>query len=293
MKKVGPDSLNSWLVAGYCSLISMLLYGVVRLSGMLFVASMDRFQVDRQQASLPYILCDSLQAMAGPITGFLSLKFGIRPVMMMGSFIAAIGTGACFFAENIGTVTILWGVVYGFGFGLSSLLLPVAVTRHFIRKRATAISIIYFGSYVGFTILPTIVDFLILTYGLSGTFLLLSGFLLHCIPLSMLIRSSKYSPDISKIRKRSATEKVRSSSISIIENLRSHSLTESNCSINDEDIQYKNFKRRLSSTRSNGKVNKGSISEIIENEVIGQKNARNKGINGYGALDAEGRIQNK
>ncbi|GFW96668.1 uncharacterized protein TNCV_2847251 [Trichonephila clavipes] len=198
MKRTGPDSLNSWFVAIYSSLVSMLLYGVVRLSGLLFVASMDRFQVDRQEASLPYILCDTLQGIAGPIAGFLGLKFGVRSVIMLGSFIAAVGSGLCFFAENILTITILWGIVYGFGFGLGSLLLPVVITQHFLKKRATAISVLYVGSYVGFSILPTITEVLIKTYGLSGTFLWLSGFLLHGVPLAMLLRPPDFFPDPNK-----------------------------------------------------------------------------------------------
>ncbi|GBM41585.1 hypothetical protein AVEN_196200-1, partial [Araneus ventricosus] len=112
MQRTGPDSRRSWMVVLYCSLISMLLYGVVRLSGIMFVSSMERFQVDRESASMPYTLCDFIQAMAGPVTGFLSLKFGARQVIMLGSFIAAVGTGTCFFAENIETVTVLWGIVF-------------------------------------------------------------------------------------------------------------------------------------------------------------------------------------
>ncbi|GFY39699.1 uncharacterized protein TNIN_302811 [Trichonephila inaurata madagascariensis] len=65
MKRVGPNSLNSWFAAIYSSLIGMLLCGVVRLSGLLFVTSMDQFQVDRQEALLSYILCDTLQEVEG------------------------------------------------------------------------------------------------------------------------------------------------------------------------------------------------------------------------------------
>ncbi|GBM56300.1 hypothetical protein AVEN_261199-1, partial [Araneus ventricosus] len=88
------------------------------------------------------------------------------------------------------------------GFGLSSLLLPVVITQHFVKRRATAISLVYVGSYVGFSFLPSIADYLIHTYGLSGTYLFLSGFLLHCVPLSMLLRN----PDTGRAQKNSGTE---------------------------------------------------------------------------------------
>ncbi|KAF8770805.1 monocarboxylate transporter 12-B-like isoform X3 [Argiope bruennichi] len=239
MQRTGPDSLRSWVIVFYCSLISMMLYGVVRLSGIMFVASMERFQVDRQSASLPYILCDSLQAMAGPITGFLSLKFGARQVMMLGSFIAAVGTGACFFAENIETVTALWGVVYGLGFGLSSLLLPAIIIQHFVKRRASAISLVYFGAYVGFSFLPSIADLLIHTYGLSGTYLFLSGFLLHCVPLSMLLRKPDHSQaqKIQELRRSSAgTQRSRAASISIVGGYPLCVVKEPRCSIIEESF---------------------------------------------------------
>ncbi|GBO22869.1 hypothetical protein AVEN_21087-1, partial [Araneus ventricosus] len=56
MQRTGPDSRRSWMVVLYCSLISMLLYGVVRLSGIMFVSSMERFQVDRENRHRCHIL---------------------------------------------------------------------------------------------------------------------------------------------------------------------------------------------------------------------------------------------
>ncbi|GBM02696.1 hypothetical protein AVEN_258980-1 [Araneus ventricosus] len=262
MQRTGPDSLRSWMVVIYCSLISMLLYGVVRLSGIMFVASMERFQVDRQSASMPYILCDFLQAMAGPVTGFLSLKFGARQVMILGSFIAAIGTGTCFFAENIETVIVLWGVVYGLGFGLSSLLLPVIITQHFVKRRATAISLVYVGSYVGFSFLPSIADLLIHIYGLSGTYLFLSGFLLHCVPLSMLLRN----PDTGRAQKHSGTVRSRAASVSIIGEYPPRTMKDSKCSLSDEtfhDARIRHSKNTNSQSEMNGKDRETLISDSI------------------------------
>ncbi|XP_055953300.1 monocarboxylate transporter 12-B-like isoform X2 [Argiope bruennichi] len=272
MQRTGPDSLRSWLVVLYCSLISMLLYGVVRLSGIMFVASMEQFQVERQSASLPYVLCDFLQAMAGPITGFLSLKFGALQVMMLGSFIAAIGTGTCFFAQNIETVTVLWGGVYGLGFGLSSLLLPAIITQHFVKRRATAISLVYVGSYVGFSVLPTIADLLIHTYGLSGTYLFLSGFLLHCVPLSMLLRC----PDTDLTYNNAETERSGTSSISIIGDYPPCTMKDSKCSLNDETYHDVRIGHSNSENEMNGKDSDALISENGNQYKSKQKDSKDR-----------------
>lgn len=120
MKRHGPDSLDSWLVTAGLTFVSMILYSVVRLSGVLFVASMDRFGVDRKSASQPYTLTDFIQAISCPLTGFLAFKLGARFVMVLGCFVSGVGIASCFFAQTIGAVTVFWGIIFGIGFGLIS-----------------------------------------------------------------------------------------------------------------------------------------------------------------------------
>lgn len=66
----------------------------------------------------------------------------------------------------------------------------------------------YLGSPIGFLIFPPVFEILYDKYGLSGTFLFLSGINLHCVPLSLLLRQPNFKEDSSNTPLNYGTEKV-------------------------------------------------------------------------------------
>ncbi|GFS92921.1 monocarboxylate transporter 12-B [Nephila pilipes] len=186
------DGASSWLIAAACCFINMMMYGMTRLSGVLFVASVPRYGVGREEASFPYTFANFIRNTAGPLVGYLGHRLGVRPVTTFGCFLAAIGVGTCFFAENIGTITVLWGTVFGLGFGLGNILLPVKINQYFDKYRATASGISFSGACLGSFLLPPIVEVLMDIYGLSGTFLILAGLVLNCVPAALLLRKPDF-----------------------------------------------------------------------------------------------------
>ncbi|GFY70311.1 uncharacterized protein TNIN_90151, partial [Trichonephila inaurata madagascariensis] len=92
-----------------------------RLSSLLYLAALTRYNVGRSQASFPFILCYTIRNLAGPLIGYLGTQFRIHLVIVWGSVLAFIGIGGCYFAEDIYTVIILWGVVFAIGFGMASV----------------------------------------------------------------------------------------------------------------------------------------------------------------------------
>ncbi|KAF8782454.1 uncharacterized protein LOC129963981 [Argiope bruennichi] len=184
----GPDGPSSWVIAAACCFINMMMYGMTRLSGVLFVASVPRYGVNRESASFPYTFANFVRNTAGPLVGYLGDRLGVRLVTTFGCLLAAIGVGTCFLAESIGTITVLWGTIFGLGFGLGNILLPVKINQYFDKYRATASGISFSGACLGSFILPPIVEILMDFYGLSGTFLILAGFVLNCVPAALLLR---------------------------------------------------------------------------------------------------------
>ncbi|GFW43605.1 MFS domain-containing protein [Trichonephila clavipes] len=188
----GVDGASSWWIAAACCFINMMMYGMTRLSGVLFVASVPRYGVGREEASFPYTFANFVRNTAGPLVGYLGHRLGVRPVTTFGCFLAAFGIGTCFFAEHIGTITVLWGTLFGLGFGLGNILLPVKINQYFDKYRATASGISFSGACLGSFILPPIVEILMDLYGLSGTFLVLAGLVLNCVPAALLLRKPDF-----------------------------------------------------------------------------------------------------
>ncbi|XP_035230047.1 uncharacterized protein LOC118201995 isoform X2 [Stegodyphus dumicola] len=190
MKRTGPDSLNSWIIAVACCFINMMMYGMARLSGVLFVASVPRFGVGREEASFPYTFAN--------------------------------------FMRNTS----------GLGFGLGNILLPVAINQYFDKNRATASGISFSGACLGSFILPPIVEILLNTYGLSGTYLFLAGFVLNCVPAALLLK--KPNCIITTAKSKSQLQSVEEEKQSIIAGKKVKLYTVENNSDNLIPVQEKN-----------------------------------------------------
>ncbi|GFR16140.1 uncharacterized protein TNCT_533021 [Trichonephila clavata] len=182
------DTRKKCLVLGMTVLISFFLVGSSLLSGLLFVACMSRYDTGRKEASLPFIVCHAVRNISSPFVGYLGKKFGLVIVTGIGCLLATIGIGACFFAENIVGVIFFWGIIYGLGFGMGTGLLPQILRQHFEEHIDKANGLTLGGGSIGSFILPIIVDRLIVEYGTSGMFLIISAIVLNSVPAALLLK---------------------------------------------------------------------------------------------------------
>ncbi|KAL1484143.1 hypothetical protein MTO96_011714 [Rhipicephalus appendiculatus] len=65
----------------------------------------------------------------------------------------------------------------------------VLASQHFKKRRTTACSIIYTFIGINSLYLPPLAEFLRVTYGIRGTFLMLGGLILHSLPPVLAVRS--------------------------------------------------------------------------------------------------------
>ncbi|GBN50497.1 hypothetical protein AVEN_3569-1 [Araneus ventricosus] len=189
--KFSPSDIRSGVAVATCFFICGILLGTTTLSSLLFVASMKKFNIDRERASFPFLLCYTTKNVFGPVIGFLGNKFGLKRIILFGSLLSSVAVGTCFFAEDILTITILWGVLFGFSFGLGVALLPQVLGMHFSKHLDKAVGINVGSGCVGSFLLMLLTDYLLKSYGLSGTFLILSCVVLHSVPAAMLISIPK------------------------------------------------------------------------------------------------------
>ncbi|XP_055937654.1 monocarboxylate transporter 9-like [Argiope bruennichi] len=187
-KGPAPDQGWSWVIAFACCFSSLILAGIFRTSGVLFVAFISTFGVSREEASWPMVVCISVLNLAGPFCGILGQKIGARPVVIIGAVIATVGISTCYFTTSLGIITILFGGVFGVGYGFMNTVMPCILNAYFLNLRTLANGIANAGSCVGSIVLPIIFELFISTYDLSGCFLLTGGIVLHIAIAGSLMR---------------------------------------------------------------------------------------------------------
>ncbi|GFQ81166.1 monocarboxylate transporter 9 [Trichonephila clavata] len=191
MSRVGPDSRRSWVVAVACFFVQVLTFGLTEASGLLFVATIHKFKTRREEASLPFTLAYCVRSAIGPFVGYLGTKWGVRTVTLIGCVLSPIAVGACFFAESILSFTLLWGIFFGFSFGMETSLLNVILNEHFIKHRVKANGLNISGASLGTLLLSPLIENTVEMYGLSGTFLIIAGLMLNSIPAAAVMLLNK------------------------------------------------------------------------------------------------------
>ncbi|GIY54348.1 uncharacterized protein CEXT_250471 [Caerostris extrusa] len=159
-----PDRGWSWVIAFACCFSGLILAGIFRTSGVLFVAFISTFGVTREEASWPMVVCISVLNLSGPFCGILGQKIWSS------------------------IITVLFGGVFGVGYGFMNTVMPCILNAYFLDLRTLANGIANSGSCIGSIILPVIFEHFIFTYGLSGCFLLTGGIVLHIAIAGCLMR---------------------------------------------------------------------------------------------------------
>ncbi|GIY32202.1 hypothetical protein CEXT_68242 [Caerostris extrusa] len=137
----GPDGGWAWAVAFAACIISFIMAGLGRMSGILYVSFIETFAVDRKSASTPFSVRSSTRNLLvlvydGPVVGILGQKYGVRAVTITGGVLATVSASVCFFAPDIVWITVLWGGLNGIGTALT-VTLPQVVIGQYFDKYAT------------------------------------------------------------------------------------------------------------------------------------------------------------
>lgn len=186
--KEAPDVGYAWVVAVAACLINFIIAGLGRMSGILYVAFIENFNVTRKEATEPFTIRSSTRNLLGPVVGILGQQYGVRAVSLAGGVIGTISAAACYFAPSITWITIIWGAINGVGTALTSTLVQVIIGQYFDKHRTTASGIAFSGGCVGSFIFPVLLEFLLLTYGVQGTFLIMAGIIMNVIPAALILR---------------------------------------------------------------------------------------------------------
>lgn len=94
----------------------------------------------------------------------------------------------------------------GVGTALVTTLTTVIVSQYFDKYRTTAAGMTFSGACIGSFIFPPLIEWLLVVYGLSGSFLIVAGITMHCIPAAMILRKPSWVKRANKIAEAETTK---------------------------------------------------------------------------------------
>lgn len=140
----------SWVALAVTFLTMLVMAGAMGAPGVLITPLRAEFGWDTAQISAALAIRFALYGLIGPFAAALMNYFGVRRVMLAALLIVASGMGLSLLMTQFWQLVVLWGLVVGFGTGLTAMVLGATVaTRWFSKRRGLAVGLLSASSATG------------------------------------------------------------------------------------------------------------------------------------------------
>ncbi len=139
-----------WVVVAVTFLIMLVSAGAVGAPGVLLLPLQREFGWSTADISTALAVRLLLFGLMGPFAAALINRFGVRRVILVSASLVAGGLGLSLLMTQVWQLVLLWGVVVGFGTGMTALVLGATVaTRWFSTRRGLVIGLLTASSATG------------------------------------------------------------------------------------------------------------------------------------------------
>nr|XP_034329603.1 monocarboxylate transporter 6 isoform X3 [Crassostrea gigas] len=184
--KVSKDTTHGWLVVATCSAAFFLFTGNASCLGLVEVELSSLFKDSGSSLSAINALYNGLGWGLAPVVAALTKFFSCRLLSCCGSFLCFLGFFVASTSQSLLVIVFCTGVLPGIGFSLMVVSSNILLSEYFDKKRPLALIISVIGGGMGIVVFPHIFTTLNQTYGIHGTFLILSALNSHGIMFSIL-----------------------------------------------------------------------------------------------------------
>ncbi|XP_078481010.1 monocarboxylate transporter 14-like [Ciona intestinalis] len=174
-----------WIVLCMGFLSNFLTWGVTYSVGVLYAEWVRYFEAPMREVAFAGGIPVAVGCGLGPIYGILINKLQIRTCGIIGGVTMCLGLCISYFARNVVTLCITFGVIAGFGCGLASLASCSTINKYFLRQRTLAESVCGSGLSAGVFAMSTVQRYIISEYTWQGAMLILGGICLNNTVIAM------------------------------------------------------------------------------------------------------------
>lgn len=140
----------SWVILAVTFLTMLVMAGAVGAPGVFIKPLETEFGWDTAEISSALAVRFALFGLVGPFAAAFMNHFGVRKVVLTALTLVATGMILSLFMTQFWQLVVLWGLVVGFGTGLTAMVLGATVaTRWFSQRRGMAMGLLSASSATG------------------------------------------------------------------------------------------------------------------------------------------------
>lgn len=168
-----------WVVVGATFLTMLVTAGAMGAPGVLIKPLQDEFGWSTSSISSALAIRLILFGLMGPFAAAFMNRFGLRPVIVFALIIIGVGFVGSLFMTELWQLLLLWGIVVGFGTGLTAMVLAATVsTRWFTKRRGLVVGMLSASSATGQLVFLPLMAELTERFGWRANVLFVCGMIL-------------------------------------------------------------------------------------------------------------------
>jgi MFS family permease len=180
----GPASRGAWLMLGGAFAAFTVSAAIMHSYAVFLVAFIEAFRWSRAETSIAYSVSQLVAGGSSPFVGALVDRLGPRRLLLLGGSLLVIGLLGSAAISALWQVVLLYGIIMTIGANCLGLVVFVPLlSRHFVRHRGMAISIVQSANGFGRAVSAPLVQLLISTLGWRETYLAQAAFMAAAVPL--------------------------------------------------------------------------------------------------------------
>jgi MFS family permease len=180
----------AWLMLGGAFTAFTVSAGLMHSYAVYLVAFIEEFGWGRAETSLAYSVSQAIGGLSSPFVGALVDRLGPRRLLLLGGGLLILGLAASAYVTALWQIILLYGVVMTVGANCLGLVVFVPLlSRHFVRRRGMAISIVQSANGFARAVSAPLVQLTILGIGWRTTYLVQAALMAAVVlPLAALFR---------------------------------------------------------------------------------------------------------
>jgi MFS family permease len=182
------DVHYGWIVAGSTFLTMLATAGALGSAGVMIEPLQREFGWANADISFALAVRLVLFGLMGPFAAAFMNRFGVRNVVITALLLISTGLAGSFAMTQVWQLVLLWGVVVGFGTGMTALVLGATVaTRWFSKRRGFVVGLMTASTATGQLVFLPLLASLTSTVGWRAALMFVLSILLLALLLVALV----------------------------------------------------------------------------------------------------------